>query len=127
MSYIHKISETLTQINNELYKTIEIKIISTNNKFIPMDIPFVLTVIDNANEVYAFMSFTSGDQKELLTYFTVDAFDNFNNNSDIKFGYGSELIDVIGSVNIHDVLPLPSILESIPHQIADNAWLQSVQ
>ncbi len=127
MSYTYKISEALTEINNELYKTIEIKIFSIDNKFTVMNTPFVLKVEDNVNEVFAFMAFTSGNEKELFTYFTVDAFTNFSTNSDIKFGYGTELMNIIGNVNIQDVIPLPSILESIPHEIADNAWLQSVQ
>lgn len=127
MSYTYKISETLTEINKELYKTIEIKIFSIDSKFTVMDIPFVLKVEDNVNEVSAFMTFMSGNEKELFTYFTVDAFINFSTNSDIKFGYGNNFENVIENVNVHNLDILPALLESIPHEIADNAWLQSVQ
>jgi len=127
MNLSYTIQQTLKEYNIILYLMIEIRVVLSDSKFEYRAIPIGLTVTDSVNSVNSFISIISGNQKELLTYFTVDAFTNFTNNSEIRFGYGSELIDVIGNVNIHDVLPLLSILESIPHQIADNAWLQNIQ
>ena len=127
MSYTYNIAETFIQFNNELYKMIEIRIISINSKFQPGAMSFVVKVQDAANGIYAFRVSLSGNQKELSAFFTVDAFENFSNNSDVKFGYGFNLTNTISNVNVHEVIPLLSVFEDIPHEIADNDWLESIQ
>lgn len=127
MSLSYKIQQTLKEYDNILYLMIEIRVVLSEGKLEHRAIPIGLSVTDNNNSVDSFISIISGNQKELLTYFTVDVFTNFSNNSEIKFGYGAELINVIENVNVHAVAQLPDLLENIPHEIADNNWLNSLQ
>lgn len=125
MSYIYHITETLKDYSNELYKMIEIRIILPNSKFEHRAVPLQLTVVDGFNKVRAFINQLSGNQKELMAYFTVDAFTGFAGNATIEFGYDS-LLDSIDNVDIQNITPLPAFLVDVPHQIADNAWLATL-
>jgi len=110
-----------------LYKVIEIVVINNSGKFPQRALEEGLRVTDGINSVDSFRCVISGNQKELIAFFTVDAFTNFATNSKIEIIYGR--YDVTGSienVNVHKVI-LPDYLEDISHEIADNAWLASVQ
>jgi hypothetical protein len=86
-----------------------------------------LTVTDGVQGVDSFITIISGNQKELIAYFTVDAFTNFSNNSKIEIVYGGyDVTGAIENVNVHNVTALPAILATIPHEIADNEWLENL-
>jgi hypothetical protein len=126
MSYTYQIVETLRDYDDILYKMNEIRITLSDGKFEHKALPISVIVTNEINTVQSFICIISGNQKELLSYFTTDAFTIFSGLVKIKFGYGGIFIDVIENVNIQNIIPLPSILNGIPHQIADNAWLQTI-
>lgn len=126
MSLSYKIQQTLKEYDSILYLMIEIRTVLSEGMLEHRAFPIGLSVIDDNHKVDSFISIISGNQKELLSYFTVDAFADFSNNSEIRFGYSTELLNIIENVNVHDVTPLPDILEDIPHEIADNDWLNSL-
>lgn len=126
MSYTYQATEIINDFEQNLYKMIEIRVLSSNDKFQHRAIPIWLSVEDNNNVANGFSFALSGNQKELIAYFTVDAFTGFSHNSSILFGYGTEVISGFGNFSPQNIPPLPDFLASIPHSIADNAWLQTL-
>jgi hypothetical protein len=128
MSYTYYITETLKEVQDTLYKMIEIRVILANSKFQQRALVSCLRVSDNTNNsVDSFITIISGNQKELMAYFTVDAFTNFSNNSKIEIVYGGyDVAGAIENVNVHNITALPTILAAIPHEIADNDWLENL-
>lgn len=126
MSYTYQTTETLKDYAGILYKMNEIRITSLDGQFEHRALPIRVIVTNDISTVESFICIISGNQKELLAYFTTDAFSIFSGIVKIKFGYGGEFINVIDNVNIQNIISLPSLLAGIPHQIADNAWLQTI-
>jgi hypothetical protein len=128
MNYTYYITETLKEFQGTLYKMIEIRVTTNSSKFPRRALPEGLRVSDNTNSVNSFITKISGNQKELISFFTVDAFTNFTDNSKIEIVYGGyDVMGTIENVNVHNVTALPAILETIPHEIADNNWLANIQ
>lgn len=127
MEYTYYIAETLFLYNNVLYKVIQIRVINNPSKFHQGALDWGIRITDGINSVDNFNSRLSGNQKELIAFFTFDAFTSFTTNSKIEIVYGGyKVTGSIENVNIHNVIPLPVELEAIPHEIGDNAWLESI-
>lgn len=122
MSYTCQIREALKDYDDATFKMIEIRIINTDGKFQHRAFPISI----NVGSVKSFITLISGNQKELIGYFTVDAFTGFSNNEIVIFGYVSEPIGSILGVNVLNPTPLPPLFSGIPYQTATNAWLQSL-
>lgn len=119
MNYTYQIRETLKDYNGVTFKMIEIRIINSDGKFEHRAYPISI----NVGSVKSFITLISGNQKELIGYFTVDAFTGFSNSETVSFGYLSLPVGSILGVNVLNPTPLPPLFSGIPHQIATNAWL----
>jgi len=126
MNYTHQILESLIEYNEIAYKAIGVKVSLISSKFEHRALPYILTITNDSEEVNAFRCFLSGNQKEIISYFTVDAFTNFTNNASIQIRYLENDIFTIENVDIQNIPPLPDFLSGVPYSIADNAWLQSI-
>ncbi|MDL2296463.1 hypothetical protein LJC68_05760 [Bacteroidales bacterium OttesenSCG-928-B11] len=126
MNSTYQIQKNLKEYRNIFYLMIEVKVVLLENKLTYSAFPIRLSVVDGEQSVNGFITIISGNQKELFSYFMVDAFLNFSSNSEIRFGYGDELINVIENVDAQNINPLPAFLEGIPHEIADNNWLKNL-
>jgi hypothetical protein len=122
MSYTYQIREALRDYNGTTFKMIEIRIVNSDGKFEHRAYPISI----NVGSVKSFITLISGNQKELIGYFTVDAFTGLSTSETLGFGYGFESIASIINVNVSNPIPLPPLFSSIPYQIATNAWLQSL-
>lgn len=122
MSYTCQVAETLKDYNQSTFKMIVVKIIISEGKFEYTAIPIIVMV----ENIRSFLTVISGNQKELMGYFTVDAFTELSNSETVTFGYGTEIIGSIPNVNVLNPTPLPPLFSGIPYQTATNAWLQSL-
>jgi hypothetical protein len=126
MNYTIKIREILRDFRTEFLKMIEFKIINSTSVFTEQDTKPYLFVSDNNNMVNSFITIISSNKKEIIAYFTVDAFEIFTSgNVNISFGAGSRDAFFINNIPLN-IEPLYSILEDIPHEIADNEWLENL-
>ncbi|MEM1322804.1 MAG: hypothetical protein AAGG75_21240, partial [Bacteroidota bacterium] len=59
--------------------------------------------------------------------FTVDAFTGFGTSSDLLFGYDDVPDEYsIPGVDVTSIPALPVVMNAIPYQTADNAWLATL-
>lgn len=100
MSYSITIQQALKEFNEAHYLAIEVKIVSTDQKFEHRANPMIISVLDGAHAVGSFMTYISGNQKELVGCFTVDAFTGFSNVVTVQFGTGNDGPDWIMSILI---------------------------
>ena len=128
MTYTYEIKEVLNLYAGTRYKMIELRItIGNPGLFINGALPYGLKITDGTNETFGFYCEISGNQKELITFFTVDAFSLFSSSSEIIFGYASiPDSEIISGVDVTAIPLLSAELEIIPHQIADDLWLSSL-
>ena len=127
MAFMHEIKMTLNNYQGTLYKMIELRIISDSGLFIHGALSYVLRIDDGINQASGFYMETSGNQKELIFYFTTDAFTSFSTSSDIIFGYADNPDqNSIASINVTTLTSLPPELSIIPHSDANNTWLSSL-
>lgn len=126
MSYTIQVSEVLEPYANVLYKMIKLRVTSTANPFLNRAMPEVLKVTDGSNSVNAFIVAILGNQLQVDAFFTVDAFNGYSSNVTVEFGYGNDYFITIPSVNINNRPPSPPYIDAIPHQLATNAWLQTL-
>jgi len=126
MDFDYQIIKTLKEYGDELYEMIELKIVFEGVVMEHRALPLGLRVTDGNYIVDAFIVNLSSNQKELLTYFTVDAFDIFSGNVNIQFGYLGEYSYTILDVDVLNIAPLSNFLSNIPHIIANNDWLQTI-
>lgn len=127
MSYTHEIKLTLNDYQGVIYKMIQLKIISSNGLFVNGALPYVLRVDDGINQASGFYFQISGNRKELIYYFTTDAFSGFSSSSEIVFGYAiNSEENIINGVDVTSIDPLPIELSIIPHVDANNAWLSGL-
>ena len=88
--------------------------------------PFV-TVFDANESVTSYLTRISGNKKDLLGYFTSDAFDIFPGNVPISFGDGESPIDIFENIDIHNVIqPLDPFYDNYNAPPVDNDWLNSL-
>lgn len=124
---MYEIYKTLKSINDDLYLVIAVKISLIDDVFKDRALPIDLLITDGDNTVHAFLVEITNNKKEIDAFFTVDSFDNLFNNAVIQYGYDKDLENIMGIDNLENINPLPKILENIPYQVANNAWLSSVQ
>lgn len=127
MPYSFEIKEFVEDFNSSPYQINIIIISNLDSKFqYTSQNPFV-TVFDVNESVTSFLTRISGNKKELIGFFTTDAFDIFLGNVNISFGYGESPIDIFENINIHSVIiPLDSLLASLNAPMGDNDWLNSL-
>jgi hypothetical protein len=126
MSYTYEIKETLTEFSGALYRVIELKLVNVEGKFTHFSLPIEVKVSDGTLEVQSFKTTISGNQKELIACFTVDAFTGFSSSSSIAYGYGGEFEEVVTGVDVTSVPSLPLYYASTPYTDATNAWLATL-
>ena len=126
MSYSHEIKQTLKKFNGDLYKVILLKVTNTDGTYQNSALPLNIEVDDGVNNKRSFLLEISNNQKELLAYFTIDAFTSFSNSSSVNFGYGSELNETIPDVDVQTVTPILTLFSSVPHTDATDAWLATL-
>lgn len=127
MPYSFEIKEFVEDFNSSPYQINIITISNLDSKFqYTSQNPFV-TVFDANISVTSFLTRISGNKKDLLGYFTSDAFDIFTGNVSISFGDGESPIDVFENIDIHSVIiPLDPLLASLDAPMGDNDWLNSL-
>ncbi len=109
------------------YSMIEVKVTIDPGRFENRAYPHTLIVNDGSNEVSSFLNELSGNEKELLSYFAVDAFTGFGSSSDLILTYANEPPEFsISGVNVTSIPALPLNLSLISHNVADNAWLATL-
>lgn len=123
MSFTHEIKENIILFQNSPVKAIEVKIIHGTGKFEHRSLSLTLSVSDGVNTAQGFYSEISGNQKEFLTYFLLDAFTSFSTSSDIIFGYASFPDEnTISGVDVTNVTEVYDHMEPPPHDDADSTW-----
>lgn len=127
MPYSFNIKEFVEDFNSSPYQINIITIFDLDNKFDDTaQIPFV-EVSDSSTSVKSFLIRISGNKKDLIGYFTSDAFDAFSGNVTISFGYGEITIDMFENINISAIIiPLSPLLTSLNAPLGDNDWLNSL-
>jgi hypothetical protein len=125
MSYSHTIKQALKEFNETHYLVIEIKIVSTDRKFEHRANPIFISVTDSTHAATSFLTHISGNQKELIGCFNVDAFNGFSSTVTIQFSHTGNDVAFLQNVDL-DIVVLPSELAAVPHQVADSAWLNSL-
>jgi len=126
MSYTYSISETLQNVNGSLLKMIAIEIDSSVATFYERALWPTIRVVNGSIVVHSFKTVIKGNYMALIGFFTIDAFLGFSSNSIIEFGYGTTYDSQITGVDVSSVNTLPSELQTFPHLIADNKWLQNL-
>lgn len=126
MSFTHKIRETLYEHEGGMYRAIQLKILRSEGKFRYGAAPLVFEVSDGQNTVSSFVTIISINQKELISYFTTDAFVGFSGLASVKFGTEYEIETLVNDLDLQSIDPLPAIFASMFHSIADNAWLATL-
>ncbi len=126
MSFTHKIRETFYKHDGNQYKAIQLKVVRSEGKFRYRAAPLVFEVSDGQNTVKSFVTIISINQKELISYFTVDAFTGFAGLAGVQFGTESETEILISDLDTQSIDQLPALFASLPHLIADNAWLATL-
>lgn len=126
MSYSFTVANRLRAFDNILYQIIVIKIKVSSDKFLHTSQEPFITVINGTIETKSFLRELSGNENELLGYFTTDAFDLFTGLSTITFGSGHFVFDAFENIDINGVItPLDSVLASLNAPLGDNVWLNS--
>jgi hypothetical protein len=126
MAYTYKIRQVLNEYDEQLYKMIEIKIISSDQPFRYKAKTLMVVVKDSANAVYGKLIKLSGNQKEQLSYFAVNAFASLSSPISIVFGFVGEEVHTFSNVNIQNIDPLGPTLAAVSHQVADITWFQNL-
>src|SRR5688572_25368845 len=109
MSYSHTIIQTLKDYDDVLYRMIEIKITSDEQRFEHRSVPLRMMVTDGTHVAAAFITDISEDQLELRGYYAVDAFGAFSGNVTISFNPDGNTIVQLENVTILPVPALPAM------------------
>jgi hypothetical protein len=113
-------------IDENLFEVIQINILMVTGKFIISSRQPFVRVFDSSNKVTNFSIQISGNEKELIAYFTTDAFDFFTGDVTIEFGEGLLVTDTFENIDIISVItPLSPADAALGAPQADNAWLAS--
>lgn len=125
MNFVYTLKEVLRQYEDDMYLTLELRIFITSSvgTFDIRSTPLKSWITDGTHTVEAFANILSGNQRELISYYTVDAFSLFSFPATIHFGYG-DTDSIIENVNVSQVDALPPLYDT-PYIIANNAWLTS--
>ncbi|HZH86668.1 MAG TPA: hypothetical protein VFD77_05075 [Brumimicrobium sp.] len=121
------IKETAADFNGGYYQVNSIIITNNINKFmISSRNPFV-TVSDSNGFIDSFLVELSGNQKELIAFFTIDAFTIFTGNVSIVFGDGISSDGSFLNIDINSIIePLDPLAASLNPLPGDNDWLNSL-
>ncbi len=126
-NYNLEISRNAINFDEEMYNGIIIKIDIVEGKFQFRSKPEYVIAKDGSNQVSAFQTNISGNRKEMIASFTIDAFGIFSGNVDIEFGFEGEKYGEFLAIDINTViLPYPQIITTISLPDADNNWLSTL-
>lgn len=126
MSYSIEFKEVLQEYDGALYKMILLKIKSDDQKFEHMAEPNIIVADDGTLQAYSFMNDISGNQRELIGYFTTDAFVGFGSSVTLRFIHNFEVYGEITGFDVGTLEPLPSFYSSYTYTDADNNWLANL-
>lgn len=126
MGFNVEIREILRDFRNDYLKMIEFKITNERGNFKESSgIPYIY-LTDGTNDVKSFTTLLSGNKKEIIGYFTIDAFNVLPQNVTALFDDGSGSSYFIHKVDLNTKEPLYTIFNGIPHNNADSNWLSTL-
>lgn len=124
----------MTDLNLQIARTIgtydettlimnEAVIINNDALFPERAAPYTVVARDDTNEVHAFMAFVAPNGRQMLAYFTTDAFDVFSGEFVLEVSVLGFVEALTMGIRATDIAPLPPDLASLGLPVADNAWL----
>lgn len=119
------IRQTVEYFDDLPYQINVLIVKDTLNKFIFNSHSKVIRVFDSNFLIESFMTIISSNQKEMLGFFTSDAFNIFSGNVNIEFSHRGG-VQVIEDVDVSIIQPLDPLLASIDAPMGDNDWLNSL-
>lgn len=119
------VRQTIEYFDDLPYQINVLVVKDTFNKFIFNSHSNVIRVFDSNFLIESFITTISSNQKEILGFFTSDAFNIFSGNVDIEFSQDGE-VQMIEDVDITIIQPLDPLLASLNAPMGDNDWLNSL-
>ncbi|MBK7129059.1 MAG: hypothetical protein IPM74_03640 [Crocinitomicaceae bacterium] len=125
--FIFTAARKVQLIDDTMYEVVQVNVKKVNGKFLLTSKDLFVRVFNINNNVTGFINQFSGNHKEIVAYFTTDAFDTINSNVTIEFGLHPLTIDKFENIDINSVItPLSPADASLGAPQADNAWLNSL-
>jgi hypothetical protein len=124
--YEFHLARTLGSFDEDLLIMIEAVLTNVDERFRERELPYRAVAADGVNSVESFMAYITANGKELIAFFTTDAFSAFAGPFDIEFSYPGESIHTVTGIDIATMLsPLDPEINPADFPNADNAWLAS--